>query len=112
MTHGLTGRAVMQKDVRLDLPRLRKSAEHAPQCFYCHRSNHDKTCVLAHDNWHGKGVHLKTSDPLGAIVCQHCHDLIDGRAGNLPVEDRKEMHGKAHRATLVWWINEGYLVLA
>jgi hypothetical protein len=109
----LTGRPVMQKQKRIEMPKLRKSAEHAPCCMNpdCSRPNHDKTCVLAHSNWqeHNRGSHYKSHDIFGAILCQACHDLTDGRVGNLPTDERRELWGRAHRATLVWWLQTGVL---
>jgi hypothetical protein len=112
----LTGRPVMQKQPRIEMPKLRKSAEHAPCCMNpdCSRPNHDKTCVLSHSNWqeHGKGVGYKAHDIFGAILCQACHDFVDGRTPLLGIandDTRREVWARAHRATLVWWINEGYV---
>jgi hypothetical protein len=112
----ITGRPVMQKEPRIEMPKLRKSAEHAPHCMNpeCLRPNHDKTCVLAHSNWqeHGKGVGVKTHDIFGAVVCQGCHDIVDNRNTKKNVFEvgyRRNLWERAHRATLVWWIQEGYL---
>lgn len=104
-------RPVRQREPRIELPKLRKSAQHAPMCFACWRPNQCGNLVLAHDNWleAGKGVGYKSHDIFGAIVCGECHDQIDGRAGHLPEDERRAMHNLAHRATLVWWVQEGYL---
>jgi hypothetical protein len=103
-----------QREPRIELPKLRKSAKDAPCCMVCHVPNTDGNLVLAHSNWqeHGKGVGVKCHDIFGAIVCARpggCHDVIDGRASNLSAEERRLMWERAHRATLVWWVQEGYL---
>lgn len=100
-----------QREPRIEIPKLRKSAKDAPHCMSCLTPNQGGNLVLAHSNWqeHGKGVGSKAHDIFGAIVCQHCHDVIDGRAQNMITDGRRELWGKAHRATLVWWIQEGIL---
>jgi hypothetical protein len=100
----------MQKQARIEMPKLRKSAKDAPQCFLCNKPNRGDV-VLCHSNWaeHGKGVGYKAHDIFSALCCQSCHDHIDGRAGDWSVDMRRLMWGVAHRATLVYWIQAGIL---
>lgn len=110
----LTGRAVMQKSPRIELPKLRKSAKDAPHCMNpdCLKPNRDGDLVLAHSNWQseGKGVGYKAHDIFGAVLCQGCHDFVDGRDAYWSSPDhRRSVWERAHRATLVWWLQEGYL---
>lgn len=89
---------------------LRQTPKLAPHCFSCglQNPNGDLLC-LAHSNQIdlGRGAYFKTHDLLGAIVCQPCHDLIDGRSGNLSKLEKHQMHQSAHMRTLAWWIKEG-----
>lgn len=64
-----------------------------------------------HANWqeYGKGVGVKVHDIFGAIGCQDCHDFIDGRKGNLPLQERKELWLRGHIKTLAWWIENRVL---
>ena len=94
-----------------ELPKLRQSALEAPWCFACYTTPPRGSLCLAHPNEQtaGKGMGLKGVDYLGAIVCQYCHDLIDGRTGNLTREESQAMHHDAHRRTLIWWFENGYI---
>ena len=92
------------------MSKLRLSAKRAPHCFYCYRPNPDGNLLcLAHSNrlQDGKGMGLKGRDEMGAICCQQCHDLIDGRTGKLTREQAQDMHCTAHIRTLAWWRKEG-----
>lgn len=66
---------------------------------------------LAHANTlsSGKGMGLKSRDEAGAIVCDTCHSLIDGRINTYGRNKRQEMHQRAHAKTVAWWRKEGYL---
>lgn len=44
-----------------------------------HKCSAPATNVFAHYGKTGKGMSTKTSDINGIVVCQNCHDLIDGR---------------------------------
>lgn len=73
--------------------------------------------MLAHSNElaHGRGAYFKSIDYFGAILCADadgCHDIVDGKSGNLTKEGKREMHRRAHEATLTWWMEMGYLVAA
>ena len=93
--------------------KLRKSAKWCPYCMSCGRENPngDLLC-LAHANTlkSGKGMGLKSRDEAGAIVCDTCHNIIDGRTEvGMSREQRQDMHAVAHERTLAWWKREGYL---
>lgn len=102
---------VMQKEPSIELPKLRKSARDAPHCFSCLVPNHDGRVVLCHPNWQemNKGVGLKGHDVLGCLMCQTCHDQMDSREGQMSIDERFGIYNVAHRRTLVWWVQNGYL---
>ena len=96
---------------------LRESAKQCPHCMNpeCMRPNPDGNLLcLAHSNElrHGRGSHFKTPDIMGAILCAGCHDLVDGRRGSLSREEKREMARLAHDRTLLWWVEEGFVVIA
>lgn len=94
------------------MSKLRQSARRCPHCMSCgiQNPNNDRLC-LAHSNrlQDGKGMGLKSHDEAGAIVCDLCHSLIDGRINTLSREQRQEMHLLANIKTVAWWKREGYL---
>jgi hypothetical protein len=61
--------------------------------------------VPAHANWqeYGKGMGLKSHDCYVAAVCQHCHDLIDGRIGKLTDTEKHDLWLKAWIRTVYLW---------
>lgn len=69
----------------------------------------DGTTVAAHSNAleHGRGIGLKTPDFMVAYVCQHHHDLIDGRTGRLSKEEKRQMWLDAWIKTVPIWFNKG-----
>lgn len=91
---------------------LRQTPKLAPHCFSCglQNPNGDLLC-LAHSNELelGRGAYFKTADILGAILCQRCHDLVDGRAGYMSKAEKHAMHRDAHMKTLAWWVKEGHV---
>jgi hypothetical protein len=95
------------------MTRLRESARVAPQCMSCglENPNHDLLC-LAHSNsqMHGRGMAHKSEDIFGAILCQRCHDLVDGRSGGMAKGNKHTLHRNAWVSTMTWWINQGYIV--
>lgn len=96
---------------------LRKTAQHAPHCMNpeCMLPNPDGNLLcLAHSNElrHGRGSHHKTPDIMGAILCHLCHARVDGQAGKLSKDEKREMHRLAHDNTLLWWVQEGYVKVA
>jgi hypothetical protein len=94
MTHGLTGRPILQKQPRVELPDVRRMLHSFP-CFatFPHNCNQNLGCHPAHYDWldGGKGVGKKTSDFLVASMCGNAHRMIDGKVGRdtLPKDLRK-----------------------
>jgi hypothetical protein len=81
----------------------------------CSNPNYDgQQLCLAHSNElrHGRGAYHKSEDIFGAIVCQRCHDAIDGRSGGLSKEEKRERHRIAHDRTLKWWLETGRVTVA
>lgn len=97
------------------LSKLRQSAKKCPHCMACGMLNPDGNLLcLAHSNRiaDGKGIGIKSRDDKGAIVCDTCHSLIDGRINTYSRVERQEMHQRAHVKTIDWWGSEGYLLAA
>jgi hypothetical protein len=68
--------------------------------------------VASHSNRlsDGKGLGNKASDAAVAFVCSYpCHHEID--QGKKSAEDRQAMWEKAHRATMIWLIETGRIVV-
>lgn len=67
------------------------------------------TTVSAHLNsvMHGKGMGIKAPDYYTAHLCQQCHDLVDGRTGNLSMEERQDIWMAAYLVTVARWFNDG-----
>lgn len=67
------------------------------------------TTVSAHANSValGKGVGIKVPDFYVAHLCQVCHDLYDGRRGNLTKAEKDEMWIAAYLRTVARWFNQG-----
>lgn len=67
----------------------------APGCDYG-----SQTTVWAHANYDfcGKGAGIKASDLWGAMMCQSCHDLYDGRRHdvNVPETSKEWYFWRAH----------------
>ncbi len=103
---------MMQKEPRIKGTKLRNSAKDCPACMSCGKVNYDgHQLCLAHSNRNqdGKGRGLKSHDEKGAIVCNDCHNLIDGKTGKLSRYEAQAMHISAHEKTLQWWLQKGYL---
>lgn len=63
-------------------------AKEAPHCFRCGEYNMGQV-VACHANSHlmGKATGIKAAD-LPAYMCQQCHDMIDGRTGDLSRDEK------------------------
>lgn len=85
--------------------RLLASAKGQP-CVLCHASG---TTVAAHlrSVEFGSGTGIKCPDYFTAWLCQGCHDIIDGRRGNIPQFERKEMWLRAYLRTVQQWFEQG-----
>lgn len=94
-----------QREPRLLLPKLLKAANGAP-CALCGEIG---TTVAAHSNAlrHGHGIGQKSHDWAVAYVCQHHHDLIDGRKGKLTLAEKREMWLNAWEYTVRYWFETG-----
>lgn len=100
------------KSPRHQSKKLRESAKKCPYCMACGKPNHDGNILcLAHSNRQqdGKGMGIKSNDEAGAILCQVCHDYVDGRDGTGTRIMWQNAHFIAHKRTLKWWKKEGYL---
>lgn len=67
------------------------------------------TTVAAHSNSleHGRGFAHKTPDFFVAYVCQHHHDLIDGREGKLTKDEKRKMWLSGWAKTVAIWFEDG-----
>lgn len=86
-------------------PKLLKSAEGQP-CQLCGSVG---TTIAAHANSValGKGTGIKAPDFYTAWMCQHHHDLYDGRIGKLTKAEKEEMWVTAYLRTVRWWFEYG-----
>lgn len=74
------------------------------------------TVVLAHvddASVTGKGIGLKGDDMLSAHCCFRCHDWLGGGYATLNVarEIRDLYHYRAMARTLLWWRENGYILI-
>lgn len=93
-----------------DSKKLRDAAHDYP-CVLCGKEG---CTVGAHSNAleHGRGASKKTPDYMLAYVCNDCHDLIDGRRGGLPKEEKREMWLRAFARTVALWFRDGLVRVA
>ncbi len=91
--------------------KLLDAARHYP-CAHCHRN--DGTIVAAHCNELalGRGFAHKTPDYLVAYLCSVCHDVVDGRAGGLTLEEKRTMWNRAYVVTMSWLFRDKRVVIA
>ena len=96
---------VRQRDPRISLPKLLKAAEGAP-CAICGDVG---TTVAAHSNAlrHGHGMGLKSHDCYVAYLCQDHHNMIDGRSGNLTLQEKRDMWLLGWERTVKYWFQAG-----
>jgi hypothetical protein len=112
----LTGRPVMQKQPRIEVPSILVMIRAFP-CFATvpHRCEEYLGCVPAHGNWLelGKGVGKKTSDHIVASVCHVAHALIDGHTGldTLSEDQRRYYWLEAYIATWDYAWREGFVIV-
>lgn len=55
----------------------------------------------------GKGTGIKVPDYYTAHLCQVCHDLYDGRRGNLTKAEKEDMWQLAFIRTVKRWFDQG-----
>lgn len=102
----------MQKNPRIELPKLRKSAE-GKECMLeiAGVCNYDsRTTVLCHSNAgkHNKGVSMKAHDFNAIWACSSCHDWLDGRThAEVPAEVKQFEFDLAHIRQLEQWFRDG-----
>jgi hypothetical protein len=72
----------------------------------------DGTVVAAHSNQlrDGKGRGIKAYDYRIAAMCYRCHFILD-QGKDLSKTERVEMWDEAHRKTIGWLFDEGYLLV-
>ena len=71
------------------------------------------TTVAAHVNSValGKGTGIKAPDYYAAYLCAHCHDIYDGRAGQLTRKEKEELWTRAYLRTVALWFTEGIVIV-
>ena len=82
-------------------------------CAHCWKHGFS---VPAHNNELalGRGSYHKTPDFLVAFLCGDpggCHDLVDGRAGGLSLEQKRSMWNRAYVVTMSWLFRDGLVVV-
>lgn len=90
-------------------PKLLKAARGRP-CVLCGSVG---TTVSAHSNQteHGHGTGIKAPDFYSAWCCGTCHDLIDGRRGQLTKQEKQELWLRAFVKTVAIWFQEQIVVV-
>jgi hypothetical protein len=80
-------------------------------CQHCGRQ--DGTIVAAHSNQlrDGKGRGIKAHDHRTAALCYWCHMELD-QGKNLSKAEREELWENAHRKTIGWLFENGYLTVS
>lgn len=96
-------------------PQLLRLAQYAPRCMGCGAADTATraTIVAAHSNQSrdGKGAGIKAADFRFAALCADCHyDIDQGRV--MTREERVAYWEEAHRATIGWLFEAGYLQVA
>ena len=88
---------------------LRDLAAKCPRCMSCGIWCLGR-CMPCHSNElnHGKGMGLKSHDVL-AFMCSDCHDLVDGRRGDLTPTEKLLKFLDAVYKTFVWLLEEQHL---
>jgi hypothetical protein len=88
-------------------PKLLQAVRDCP-CQHC--GIQDSTIVAAHSNQmrDGKGRGLKAHDYRIAALCFKCHHEID-QGKDLSREERLNIFEEAHRATIGWLFENGFI---
>lgn len=86
-------------------PKLLQSAKDRP-CVLCGSVG---TTVAAHSNSqaHGRGFAYKSPDYYIAFLCMRCHDEVDGRAGGMTLEEKRDKWLSAFVRTIAVLFEEG-----
>jgi hypothetical protein len=87
-----------------------KAAKGAP-CMRCNRQ--DPTVCARHANWqeYGKGYGLKAHDCFVAYLCQTCNTAVDTASRTYSADDRKALWVTAYTKTVLYWFEEGLVVV-
>ena len=92
-------------------PKLLKLASKAPRCMNpaCGAMNRGQV-VACHSNSlrHGKGTGIKAHD-IPAYLCDHCHDLLDGRTGGLLRAEKERLFLESVYETWLWLMQDGMI---
>lgn len=90
-------------------PKLLQVIRNSP-CQSC--GAQDGTVVAAHSNQlrDGKGRSLKAHDYRIAALCYRCHSMVD-QGYQMSREEKREMWEEAHRKTIGWLFEQGYVEL-
>jgi hypothetical protein len=77
-------------------------------CMNC--GAQDGTVVAAHSNWlrDGKGKGIKAHDYRIAALCFRCHMMLD-QGKDMSKQERQDQWELAHRETIGWLFESGYL---
>jgi hypothetical protein len=59
----------------------------------------------------GRGASFKAPDWRTAAGCHNAHDLIDGRVGGLPKDEKRAAWERAHIKTMNWLFENEKLVV-
>ena len=90
--------ALRQREPRLKSKRITDDAR-GQICMRC--GAEDGTTVNAHCNdMEFRGMGMKSDCSLTAWLCQSCHDLVDGRAGHLTLDEKRQMWDRAFKRTV------------
>lgn len=102
------GFSLLKSDKPARLQKLLDFARQYP-CAHCNRM--DGTIVAAHCNELalGRGFAHKTPDFMVAYLCSVCHDVVDGRAGGLPRDEKHAMWNRAYVQTMAWLWRDGII---
>jgi len=89
--------------------KILQAVRNAP-CMTC--GIQDGTVVAAHSNQlrDGKGRGIKAHDYRIAAMCYRCHYILD-QGKDLSKVERVEMWDEAHRKSIGWLFDEGYLLV-
>lgn len=84
-------------------------ARYTPHCMYCDKHN-EGDVVMAHSNQSrdGKSMGRKAHDYRVAALCSSCHHQLD-QGFRMSREERIDMWEAAHRRTIGWLFESGYL---
>ena len=89
--------------------RLLKAAKDQP-CVLCHAIGTTVACHLRSVEF-GSGTGIKCPDYYTAWLCQSCHNIVDGRTGQLSREKKNEMWIRAYLRTVAQWFEQELVIV-